>query len=299
MPNRIIKESICTSDSIDALTAFEEVVFYRLIVNCDDFGRLDARPKVLVAKLFPLKDMKPSDMEAALQSLVSAGLITLYQVDGKPYLQMNTWDRHQTRRANKSKYPGPDEGTVIACDPVIPTPVEQPNADAQQQNMNENLQNASESDCIQLISIESKCPRIRERESRIENENETRARGEPATASATGENPFADSDDSRPSFDTVEAYAANNLAHLSPGNMQELQTFKADLAEDLIRRGIDEACANGKRSWSYVRAILNRYIGAGYKTVGDARAAESPPEDDWEAVRQRKLNDLSLESMYG
>ena len=36
MPNRIIRESICTSDSIDKLSWFEEVLFYRLIVNCDD-----------------------------------------------------------------------------------------------------------------------------------------------------------------------------------------------------------------------------------------------------------------------
>lgn len=42
MPNRIIKESICVSESIDSLSWFDEVFFYRLIVNCDDYGRLDA-----------------------------------------------------------------------------------------------------------------------------------------------------------------------------------------------------------------------------------------------------------------
>ena len=36
MPNRVIKESICTSEQIDALTPFEEITFYRLIVNADD-----------------------------------------------------------------------------------------------------------------------------------------------------------------------------------------------------------------------------------------------------------------------
>ena len=33
MPNRIIKESICTSDNIEALTDFQETFFYRLIKN--------------------------------------------------------------------------------------------------------------------------------------------------------------------------------------------------------------------------------------------------------------------------
>jgi hypothetical protein len=34
VPNRIIKESICTSNEIDALKPEEELFFYRIIVNC-------------------------------------------------------------------------------------------------------------------------------------------------------------------------------------------------------------------------------------------------------------------------
>lgn len=45
MGNRILKESICTSENIDALSYFQEVFFYRMIVKCDDFGRVDARPR--------------------------------------------------------------------------------------------------------------------------------------------------------------------------------------------------------------------------------------------------------------
>ena len=47
MPNRILKESVCTSDSIDSLSWFEECLFYRLIVNCDDYGRFDGRVAVI------------------------------------------------------------------------------------------------------------------------------------------------------------------------------------------------------------------------------------------------------------
>jgi len=47
MPNRIIKESICRSEEIDSLSWFEEVLFYRLIVTCDDFGRYDGRAKII------------------------------------------------------------------------------------------------------------------------------------------------------------------------------------------------------------------------------------------------------------
>lgn len=133
MPNRILKESICTSDNIDELSAFQETFFYRLIVNCDDFGRMDARPKILAAKLFPLKDIRTSQVEDALRALTSAELVTLYTVDGKPFVQMKTWDKHQQRRANASKYPAPEDGEITA-----------------------------DSICNQLQSDDSKCPRIRE-----------------------------------------------------------------------------------------------------------------------------------------
>lgn len=107
MPNRILKESICTSEEIDKLSPLQETVFYRLIVNCDDFGRCDARAKILKSKLFPLKDIRVDQIEAALEALSSAELVILYEVDGKPFLQMKTWDKHQRVRAKVSKYPAP------------------------------------------------------------------------------------------------------------------------------------------------------------------------------------------------
>lgn len=110
MPNRIIKESVCTSDNLDSLSWFEEVVFYRLIVHCDDYGRMDARPAILRSRLFPLKTVTDKQITNAIQSLRSADIIDLYEVDGRSYLQMRKWDKHQQVRAKKSKYPSPDEG---------------------------------------------------------------------------------------------------------------------------------------------------------------------------------------------
>ena len=99
MPNRIIKESVCTSDNLDVLSWYEECFFYRLIVNCDDYGRMDARPAILRARLFPLKTVTNKAIEDALKSLRAAGLIDLYEVDGRSILQLRTWERHQQIRA--------------------------------------------------------------------------------------------------------------------------------------------------------------------------------------------------------
>ena len=108
MPNRIIKESICTSDSLDALSWFEEVLFCRLIVNCDDYGRFDGRIAVIKNRLFPLKDnLTAKAVEDGINKLERVGLVRLYECDSKPYLYLPTWNDHQNVRAKRSKYPEP------------------------------------------------------------------------------------------------------------------------------------------------------------------------------------------------
>lgn len=109
MPNRIIKESICTSETIENLSWFEEVLFYRLIVNCDDYGRYDARPAILKGRLFPLKNVTISQIEDGLNKLSTVGIAKLYEVDGRPYLQLTTWGNHQQIRSKKSKFPSPED----------------------------------------------------------------------------------------------------------------------------------------------------------------------------------------------
>lgn len=109
MPNRLLRESICRSESIDALSWFEEVLFYRLIVNCDDFGRFDGRPAIIKGSLFPLKDVAIADIKKALSKLAAHDMIMVYESQGKAVLQLLTWDKYQTARAQRSKYPAYDD----------------------------------------------------------------------------------------------------------------------------------------------------------------------------------------------
>ena len=115
MPNRILKESICRSDTIDSLSWFEEVLFYRLMVNCDDYGRFDGRPAIIKGSCFPLKDITNKDVEKALNKLSAVGLVRGYEVQGRPFLQLATWEQHQQIRAKKSKYPPCD----VTCNHLI------------------------------------------------------------------------------------------------------------------------------------------------------------------------------------
>lgn len=110
MSDRLIRESCCTSETLNALTHFEERFWWHLLVNCDDYGRMDGRPAVLKSRLFPLMEgVTIASMGVALQKLASVGLVLLYEAEGRPYLQVVNWDKHQRIRAKRSKYPAPGE----------------------------------------------------------------------------------------------------------------------------------------------------------------------------------------------
>ena len=107
MPNRIIKESICTSESIDALSVEGERFFYRLVVQADDYGWTLADPRVLRARCFPLctDDITEEAVCAWLRELVFAEILSIWEYSGKKYVHFDQWDNHQNRRARNSKFP--------------------------------------------------------------------------------------------------------------------------------------------------------------------------------------------------
>lgn len=121
---RNIKRSICTSADIDKLSWFAEVLFYRLIVNCDDCGRFDGRESVIKGTLFPLKrNLTLKNINDAVLQLESAGLVERYTVGGEPFLHLPTWSRYQRVRS-EGKYPSPSacgNPPQIAANPLSPS----------------------------------------------------------------------------------------------------------------------------------------------------------------------------------
>ena len=107
MPSRIIKESITTSESLSEVSAEAERLFWRLVVKADDFGLYYGNPRILASMCFPLDPPKEQRIRAWLDELVAAGMVGTYtsDEDGKKYLKLLSWDRHQQQRAKKSKFP--------------------------------------------------------------------------------------------------------------------------------------------------------------------------------------------------
>ena len=112
MPTRYLKPGICDSDAIDKCTPMAECLYYRLLVNVDDFGRFDARSKVIRASCFPLKEtITLEEIEELLRVLVVCKLIHLYTtVCEERFIQFRKWDN--VPRSKLSKFPAMDETCI-------------------------------------------------------------------------------------------------------------------------------------------------------------------------------------------
>lgn len=109
MPNRIIKETIRTSRSANALSDFEFRLFVHLITYADDYGRGSADPELIKGMVFPRrKGVTEAQIAKALDALATVGIVSLYIVDGEPFFQFSAWSKHQQIRAKVSKFPAPE-----------------------------------------------------------------------------------------------------------------------------------------------------------------------------------------------
>ena len=74
---------------------------------------------------------------------------------------------------------------------------------------------------------------------------------------------------------------------LSPGNMEELRSFREDgLPEALIRKAVDKSMASRAKNWNYAKRIMNDWVSKGYKTVAEIEAADA----EWFEAKKAKAN---------
>lgn len=256
MPNRIIKESICTSETIDQLTAEEERLFYRLIVKADDYGRFDGRAAVVRSTCFPLRvdDITTEQVEVWLQRLATFDLIRFYEVDGRRYIFFPTWETHQQKRAKHSKYP-------------------QPPARKNSKHTSASTRNHMQSDA-------SNSPRETRNEKRETRRRETDARecddqAEEKVGSSSSEVSTAENEWLRCKGEFLSQYQA-----------EKLQAYREDgFEEPALIEAIQITCSKGKH-FDYVEGILRRWREARLFTLSAIEAHEQKRERDKSDVKQ-------------
>lgn len=126
MPNRILREGIVTSERVNSLDWDAEVFYRRLMSVIDDFGRYTANAKLLLGTCYALKldVVSLDDINRWLSECQKADLLRVYEVSGKPFLEVI--DFKQQIRSKESKYPSPDSGSPIECT----APAKQPKSNA-------------------------------------------------------------------------------------------------------------------------------------------------------------------------
>lgn len=126
MPNRLLRDWT-DSEIVNQLDATAEVLFLRLIMKADDFGRFTSNPRLIKSLCFPLRDgLSDENIGQALEECEAAGLLRRYESEGKRCLEIRNFN--QRLRAFKSRYPAPPENLkkstpqkiTVAKKPVIP-----------------------------------------------------------------------------------------------------------------------------------------------------------------------------------
>lgn len=90
---RTVKPEFFTSEDIVGLTPIARLLYIALWCEADREGRLDWKPKTLKMRYFPADNC---DINAMTGELLDAGLVVVYEVDGKPYAEIPSFKQHQS-----------------------------------------------------------------------------------------------------------------------------------------------------------------------------------------------------------
>ena len=113
---RMISRNLGSSRKFHAVNArcgklgdFAQALFPLIVVNADDFGRLEGDAFTVKHKVFPVSPRTEEDFETVLQAMSDVGLIRFYEVGGDRYLEVVNFDREQPglHKRTKSDYPDP------------------------------------------------------------------------------------------------------------------------------------------------------------------------------------------------
>lgn len=107
---RTIKPEFFTSEDIVSLTPLARLFYVSLWCEADREGRFEWKPKTLKMRYLPADDC---DVTALCDELVNAGMVQIYEVNGRTYAVIPGFTRHQVinNREQASDIPEPPEKT--------------------------------------------------------------------------------------------------------------------------------------------------------------------------------------------
>lgn len=113
---RSIRPEFWSSEDVAAMDWNTRLVYIGLWSYVDDNGVGRDLERLIVSDLFPLDESLSESslrVHGALKHLKTAGHITRYKVNGKPYLHITAWETHQKiNRPSPGRYPLPTSGNT-------------------------------------------------------------------------------------------------------------------------------------------------------------------------------------------
>jgi len=237
---RLVHPSSATSASLSNLSILAELLFWHILPQADDQGRLTGNPRYLKAITCPLRDeITIQDIPSLLNELerLPTQLIIRYQNSDEELIQIYNWWVFQTMQwAYPSSYPAPAQwvdhlrykhgGKVITENwppSGEPTPEATPKASPK------------------------------------------------ATPKSSPEAPPGELELNDPILSRLTQNYESEIGIVSSAIGQELKDFSQEFTErnaplEWIDKAFTEAAKNNKRSWAYVKAILNAWIETGKVT---------------------------------
>lgn len=108
---RNIKPGFFANDELAELSFEARLLFIGLWTIADREGRLDDRTKKIKGQVFPYDNC---DVEKLLEDLCNANFITRYSVDGRKFIHINNFHKHQNPHPNEkaSEIPPPSDAEI-------------------------------------------------------------------------------------------------------------------------------------------------------------------------------------------
>jgi hypothetical protein len=101
---RMVHTKLWSSERVGQLCHSARLLFIGCITLADDEGKLKAHPAYLKGQIFPYdEDVGAAEITKWRAKLHDAGLINLYTVDEKEYMQHPNWAKYQTLRKDRTK----------------------------------------------------------------------------------------------------------------------------------------------------------------------------------------------------
>jgi hypothetical protein len=97
---RRIYSGFISHPKINALSWMAEAWFWRLVVLADDYGNHPANWRLLAAIASPVRDISAAEAKALTEECIAQSLVTLYDHEGQPYLNISGFTKRQPANKN-------------------------------------------------------------------------------------------------------------------------------------------------------------------------------------------------------